>query len=90
MNEVYVPFLLILMSWHDGLPEDDMKVSYQLHIDKQTCEQAGEERVQMVLEDRAERLERFKVPMIETERFTYRCVEAPAYIQKYSPLRTGE
>lgn len=90
MNEVYVPFLLILMGWHDGLPEDDMKLSYELHISQQTCEQAGQERLKLVLEDRAERLERFKVPMIKAERFTYRCIEAPAYIQKYSPLQTGK
>jgi len=43
-----------------------------------------------VLEGRADRLERFKVPMIKNERFTYRCVEAPRYIQKYSALRSGE
>jgi hypothetical protein len=78
MNEIYVPFLLIMMVWHDGLPEDDMKLSYELHISQEVCEQAGTE------------LERFKVPMIKSELFTNRCVDAPRYIQKHSVLRSGE
>jgi|GEM_PF-1372903 len=90
MNEIYVPFLLIMMGWHDGLPEDGMKLSHELHISQEVCEQAGSERKNLVLEGRADRLERFKVPMIKNERFTYRCVEAPRYIQKYSALRSGE
>jgi hypothetical protein len=90
MNEIYVPFLLIMMGWHDGLPEDDMKLSSELHISQEVCEQAGTERQQMLIQDRADRLERFKVPMIKSERFTYRCVEAPRYIQKHSVLRSGE
>jgi hypothetical protein len=67
MNEVYVPF-------------PGTKLSYELHIKQQVCWQTGEERVQLVLDDRADR----------HEGFTYRCVVAPAYIQKYSPLRTGQ
>jgi hypothetical protein len=90
MNEIYVPFLLIMMGWHDGLPVDDMKLSSELHISQQVCEQAGTERENLLLENRADRLERFKVPMIKSERFTYRCVESPRFIQKYNALRSGE
>lgn len=90
MNEVYVPFLLVMMSWHDGLPEDDMKLSTELHISQEVCGQAGEERKRLVLEDRADRLERFKVPMIRTERFAYRCVEAPRYVVKFRTLQNDE
>lgn len=43
MIEVYVPFLLLMMSWNTVDPSGTMVISQRLFLDEATCRAAGEE-----------------------------------------------
>ncbi|NVE93883.1 hypothetical protein [Altererythrobacter lutimaris] len=84
MIEVYVPFLLVMMSWNADDPEASMRIQTRVLIDQATCEARGAETAALVEADRSERMERFTDArdMIAKERFVWRCVEAPKHIEK--------
>ena len=84
MVEVYVPFLLILMSWNADDPDATMRVQARLFIDQAACEAHGQSVAEIAEADRESRSLRFSdaQQQIAKERFSFRCVEAPKYIQK--------
>lgn len=84
MVEVYVPFLLVFMSWNAADPDNTMQVQTELYLDRATCEMQGAERQKLVDEDRAERMNRFSdaAEMIRNERSLFRCVRATTSLRK--------
>ena len=86
MVEVYLPYLLLLLTWNDLDPGATMNNSQALYIDKSTCMLAGEERLQLITADRLYRLEKFKVEQIRTENAKFLCIPHQTEIEKYPPL----
>ncbi|XUU60132.1 hypothetical protein ACRAQ6_11230 [Erythrobacter sp. HA6-11] len=84
MIEVYVPFLLVMMSWNADDPDASMRIQTRVLIDQAACEAQGAETATLIEADRGDRMERFTDArdQIAKERFVWRCVEAPQYIQK--------
>jgi hypothetical protein len=81
MSRIYVPF--IMMGWHDGLPEDDMKLSYR-YISRS----ASRLERNIMLSKIAPTGRQFKVQMIQNG-LCLSVRQAPHYIQKHSALRSG-
>ena len=73
MIEVYVPFVLIMMSWNSADPGCTMEVSQRLFIDEATCLAAGRE------------LDEFMAAVEETEgsAYTWRCAEQVREIEVF-------
>lgn len=76
MIESYVPFLLVLMSWHPDDPQETMAVSQRLFLDQSTCEAAGEETAALVAGEPS-----------GGRQFAWVCKEAVREIEIFSPLR---
>lgn len=79
MVEVYVPFLLLLMSWHKDDPQGTIEVSQRLHIGIEECEAAGREIAAL----RAEQGD-------DGREFVWQCVEPAREIEVYHPVAAGE
>lgn len=79
MHEVYVPFLLILMSWNRADPVASMEVTQHLYLDQRTCLAAGRQ---------AER--RWQQQRSDGRNFTWRCVEHVPHIEVFEPEKAGE
>nr|WP_298896663.1 hypothetical protein [uncultured Altererythrobacter sp.] len=84
MAEVYVPFLLVLMSWNADNPDATMSVQTRLFIDQAACESHGQDIAAMSKADRESRTLRFPdaKEQIAKERFSWRCTQSPVFIQK--------
>lgn len=75
MIEIYVPFLLVLMSWYPDDPQGTMQIKHRLLLDEQTCIAAGEETAALVnAEGDAMR------------KFAWQCVKYEMPIEVYSPM----
>ena len=86
MMEVFVPFVLIFVSWNDGSAAESMDVFQRVFVDRATCVAAGEELLKLAQNDQMERLQKSKAEQIKTERFKYFCVEHQSEIEKYQPI----
>lgn len=86
MNEIFAPFLLIILGWNDLDPSATMKSSQAVFIDEQTCQLAGQQRMQWIEADRLKRLEKTKVEQVRTEKAKFLCVRHQSHIQKFHPL----
>lgn len=76
MIEAYVPYLLILMSWHPDDPQATMSVSQRMFLDQATCEAAGEETAALVAAQPS-----------GGRQFAWACKEAVREIEIYRPSR---
>ncbi len=72
MVEIYVPFLLVLMSWNADDPAGSMHVETRLYLDQQACEARGAE------------IEAYRQESHEGG-FAWRCVEYDPVIEVYRP-----
>ncbi|RJY08754.1 hypothetical protein [Aurantiacibacter aquimixticola] len=79
MVEVFVPFVLILMSWSPDDPQGSMQVTQRVYIDEETCLAAGREREEAVAQH--------GVPGRE---FVWRCEEQITDIEVYRPIAPSE
>ena len=79
MVEIFVPFVLILMSWNADDPQGTMRVSQSVYIDQATCMTAGEERQRLVKEQGG----------IGRE-FAWHCTAHQTEIEVYHPLSVSE
>jgi hypothetical protein len=75
MIEVYVPFLLVMMSWNAADPAGTMEVSHRLLIDQPTCMAAGQELDRMVA----------KAELPEGIVMTWKCAEQVREIEVFLP-----
>ena len=80
MIEVYVPFVLIVMSWNTSDPAGTLDISQRLFIDQQTCMAAGRELDAMMA----------TVEESEGSAFAWRCVEQVRDIEVFEPDTTGK
>lgn len=80
MIEVYVPFVLIVMSWNSADPAGTMSVQQRLLIDEATCHAAGAE------------LDALMATVEESEgsAYAWRCVEQVRDIEVFAPDTTGK
>lgn len=80
MIEVYVPFVLIIMSWNSADPESTMQVSQRLFIDQQTCRAAGQE------------FDEFMATVEESEgsAYSWRCIEHVREIEVHRSEKAGQ
>lgn len=76
MIETYLPFLLILMSWHPDDPQGTVSVSQRLFLDRATCQTAGEEVAARV-----------KAEPSGGRRFAWVCQQPEREIEIYHSLR---
>ena len=90
MVEVFAPFLMILLTWNDRDPDTSMTILQRTYIDEATCQKAGEERLNLIEQDRKERLEKFKVEQIKTENAKFFCIPQSRNTIKYRPLVTED
>jgi len=72
--EIYVPFLLVLMSWNADDPAGSMHVETRLFIGREECEARGAE------------IESYRQDGRDGE-FAWRCVEHEPAIEVYHPAR---
>ncbi len=79
MVEVFVPFLLIMMSWQQHDPVGTMKVSTNLYISQEECEKAGADIATLSEQEPA-----------DDKKFTWRCDRAPSFIEKYTPMNSAQ
>ncbi|MEH6756350.1 MAG: hypothetical protein V7676_02425 [Parasphingorhabdus sp.] len=86
MNEIFIPYLLILLGWNDLDPDKTMTVSHELFISEEMCRQAGTEWMENIDADRAARLEKFNAEQIKTEASKFFCIPQRDDIQKHRPL----
>ncbi len=77
MIEIYVPFLLVLMSWYPDDPQGTMQIKHRLLIDEATCLAAGEETAALVKAEEDDGAAR---------KFAWRCVKYEMPIEVYQPL----
>jgi len=78
MIEVYVPFLLILMSWYPADPQSSMQVQQRLFLSIGECETVGA--------DIAQRLEE---EPDNGRAFAWKCVQQEQHIEVVRPLQDG-
>ena len=86
MNEIFAPFLLIILGWNDLDPSATMKSSQAVFIDEQTCQMAGQQRMRWIEADRLKRLAKSKAEQVRTEKAKFLCVRHQTHIQKFPPL----
>ena len=86
MNEIFIPYLLILLGWNDLDPDKTMTISHELYISEEICRQAGVERMELIEADRAARMKKFNAEQIKTEASKFFCIPQRDNIQKYRPL----
>ncbi|MFZ1742750.1 MAG: hypothetical protein WAT93_07840 [Pontixanthobacter sp.] len=82
MVEIFVPFLLILMSWNDADPAGTLDVTAQVYLDQQACIVAGAEAMAAFSAQQSELLENRRGEAMQPRRAEFRCVEAPRDITR--------
>lgn len=80
MIEVYLPFLLVIMSWNSSDPGGTMHVETRLFIDQQTCMSAGRELDGMMA----------TVEESENRAYSWRCIEHVREIEIFRPDPAGQ
>lgn len=80
MVEVYLPFVLLIMSWNTADPGGTMTVSQRVFIDQETCLKAGGE------------FDEFMATVEETEgsAYTWRCEEQVREIEVFQREAAGQ
>ena len=79
MVEVFVPFVLVLLSWDTSDPAGTMDVNQRLFLDQQTCLAAGREMDELMA----------TVEESEGSAFAWRCVEHVNDIEVFQPDTPG-
>ncbi|ANU07823.1 hypothetical protein [Paraurantiacibacter namhicola] len=79
MEEVFIPFVLVLMAWQADDPQGSMQVSQSVFLDEDTCLRAGREREALVEQSGSEGWQ-----------FAWKCAPQPRTITKYRPLKSAE
>lgn len=75
MVEVYVPFVLLMMSWNSADPGGSMEISQRAFIDQQTCMAAGRELDRMLA----------TAELSEGSNVAWRCVAQQRDIEVFIP-----
>lgn len=80
MIEVYVPFVLVMMSWNTADPAASMDVSQRLLIDQATCMAAGKKLDELLA----------TAELSEGSNVIWRCVEQARDIEVFRPENSGK
>lgn len=75
MIEVYIPFVLLVLSWNSADPAGTMEASQRLFLDQRTCIAAGQEFDRLIA----------NVEENEGSAHTWRCIPQVREIEIFQP-----